>query len=254
MEHDILILDVTRMRQDRACIVGMTPDKTIVRPSFKHGHMLIEDLYLPDSQIIRPGAVLTMDVTPKLDAQPPHTEDYAWHSVDQTRWLRMAQPHKWRAIIETSAVEDLQEAFGAPLHSKRKIEPGKGTRSFASITVDHLIKLHAGPNMYEETGENVYRLDFADKMGNAYFRLPIVDLGFIACADHALREGHTDYDNFDAYFRRLLRRSEIYLHIGLARAFQTSTKTDAWCWMQVIGIHTFPDYLAGRCFADFRPR
>jgi hypothetical protein len=28
---------------------------------------------------------------------------------------------------------------------------------------------------------------------------------------------------------------------------------ESWCYLQVNGIYTFPDYLEGKCFADFLP-
>jgi len=33
--------------------------------------------------------------------------------------------------------------------------------------------------------------------------------------------------------------------IGLTRPYE------GWCWLQVNGVYIFPDYLEGRCFADF---
>jgi len=37
----------------------------------------------------------------------------------------------------------------------------------------------------------------------------------------------------------------VYLRLGLGRRFR------GWHYLQVNGIYTFPDYLQGRCYADF---
>jgi hypothetical protein len=41
--------------------------------------------------------------------------------------------------------------------------------------------------------------------------------------------------------------------LGLTRPFQKSDADQKWCYIQVTGIYTFPDYLEGKCFADFNP-
>lgn len=249
--EEILILDVTRMRQGRACLVGMKHDKQIVRPVFPHSAMLLEDLILSDGQPIRPGSVLTMKIHPKPGARPPHVEDHHWHEFEETRCVRMVEPVNWRMVLQRLSAPVLAEAFGTQLHAKRKIEPGTGICSTTTIHIKSLIKLHAGPNMYETPGEHVYRLDFSDQTDEAYFRIPITDLNFNAYADYHLNEQGMTYDQFTAHFRRAIRRSEIFLRIGLTRPFQKSDILDPWCWMQITGIHTIPDYLDGRCYLDF---
>jgi len=43
----------------------------------------------------------------------------------------------------------------------------------------------------------------------------------------------------------------IYLRLGLARPFKKSAADEPRCYLQVTGVHTFPDYLQGKTFADF---
>ena len=47
-----------------------------------------------------------------------------------------------------------------------------------------------------------------------------------------------------------LRRSQVYLRIGLARGWE---KFPDRCYLQITGVYAFPDYLGGRTFADFAP-
>jgi hypothetical protein len=41
----------------------------------------------------------------------------------------------------------------------------------------------------------------------------------------------------------------LYLRIGLARGWDEQPDR---CYLQITGIYTFPDYLAGKTFDDFR--
>jgi hypothetical protein len=47
-----------------------------------------------------------------------------------------------------------------------------------------------------------------------------------------------------------LKKCSGYLRVGLSRGWK---KFPGRCFLQVTAIHTFPDYLHGRTFADFRP-
>lgn len=48
-----------------------------------------------------------------------------------------------------------------------------------------------------------------------------------------------------------LRAAErVYLRVGLARGFGDAEVRR--CHLQINGVYAFPDYLGGRCFADFR--
>jgi hypothetical protein len=45
-----------------------------------------------------------------------------------------------------------------------------------------------------------------------------------------------------------LQSAQVFLRIGLARGWE---KFPDRCYLQVTGVYSFPDYLGGRCFADF---
>jgi len=49
----------------------------------------------------------------------------------------------------------------------------------------------------------------------------------------------------------LMSADRLYLRLGLARPWVNPNTGIAGCWMQVTGIHTFPDYLGGKSLADF---
>jgi hypothetical protein len=47
----------------------------------------------------------------------------------------------------------------------------------------------------------------------------------------------------------------VYLRIGLARHWHPDHEQPKnRCYLQITGVYTFPDYLGGRCFADFPPQ
>ena len=47
---------------------------------------------------------------------------------------------------------------------------------------------------------------------------------------------------------RLGAAEEVFLRLGLTRPWEEHPDR---CQLQVNGVYTFPDYLDGRCFADF---
>jgi len=47
---------------------------------------------------------------------------------------------------------------------------------------------------------------------------------------------------------KVLQATRVYLRIGLARHWKRFPDR---CFLQITGVYSFPDYLGGRCHADF---
>jgi hypothetical protein len=95
-----------------------------------------------------------------------------------------------------------------------------------------------------------YRLDFADASGKRYTRFPINDLAFRAYFQKAIATLGDEKKAERAALDAILSTKRIYLRIGLARPSRLGNYPES-CWTQVTGIHTLPDYLGGKTFADF---
>jgi hypothetical protein len=70
----------------------------------------------------------------------------------------------------------------------------------------------------------------------------------------ALRETqHLDCNEIGHRLIQAFQQSRVFLRIGLARNWHPDRdQPQNRCYLQITGVYTFPDYLGGRCFADFR--
>jgi hypothetical protein len=123
---------------------------------------------------------------------------------------------------------------------------GAGQRSLGTIA-----PLEIGELGYFQTarGEWRYRLEFVDGAGTQY-RLSVSDLAFRYYLDYLRLVEHQPAETVAQTIVSMLKEAEIFLRIGLARHWE---KYPDRCFLQITGLHTFPDYLDGRCFDDFAP-
>ncbi len=92
-----------------------------------------------------------------------------------------------------------------------------------------------------------YRLTFVDENEDEY-RLKIVDLNFQTYVDYLRGAKKMHYLEVEELITNALRNKEIFLRIGLARGWANYPDR---CYLQINSIFTFPDFLKGKCFADF---
>jgi hypothetical protein len=91
-----------------------------------------------------------------------------------------------------------------------------------------------------------YRLAFTDQTGTTY-RLKIVDLTWQYYCDSLRNENMTPTEVASRISKDLENR-KVYLRVGLSRGWK---KFPERCYLQITGIYTFPDYLAGKNFSHF---
>ncbi|MDP2718658.1 MAG: DUF488 domain-containing protein [Dehalococcoidia bacterium] len=95
------------------------------------------------------------------------------------------------------------------------------------------------------------RITFTDKT-RATFSRPAVDLTLWDYCYTRVKENGDDRSELEGeLLGRLQNVDRLYLRLGLARPWKAEGGGIEKCWLQVTGIHTFPDYLNGKCFADF---
>ena len=231
------------------CIAGYLPDDTCVRPVFWSSHIVERWLYarLGEEPVVRPFALVEFDLQ-EHTPHPPHTEDWIVSEVYRERCGMLSREER-KAFLARICDPDVASIFGAPLLQEDGwyVEAGQGTRSLGTVT-----PRRGGMQVrYAERdgGKWEYRLRFNDASG-ARYNLSVTDLAFRYLLDH-LRD-HKKYAAEVA--ARLLtdyfNKARVYLRIGLSRNWERYPDR---CFAQITGVHTFPDYLRGKCFADFAP-
>lgn len=242
MKQLITITDLTRMAEQRVCIAGYTPEHTCIRPLLPHGHHLREDCLCKDGQVVmRPFGLVEFDLQEHL-GRPPHTEDWI---VEPDRFVlrRVLTLAEKREMLEKTLDGSVGGIFGAQVHTQPGwyVMAGEGKRSLGTIIPRRIDGIH----FYEDKGS--YQLSFHDLAG-AWYRLTVVDLDFRALARRIFLTTGTPPQLIARDLTAKLRIRRVYLRIGLSRGWREHPDK---CFLQITGVHTFPDYLEGRCFADF---
>lgn len=250
METRILITDLTAMQGDRVCIAGVDGNLQNIRPVLPQPGVLHDHLFYRNRVIVRPRAVLRLQLDPSINAEMPHVEDYDWHDpVPPTSLEYLMEEARWRQILQRLAKESPQPLFGTGLKShkdarNRKLKSSKATFSLTTIDVDQIYFFDCQQDVFEK-GKYRYRLSFRDDRQNSYDDIPVTDLALQAWAVAQIRRGANPQTLSDWLSTQLQDAQQVFLRLGLGREFRREF------WLQVNGIYSFPDWLGGRCFADF---
>lgn len=237
METTLLITEVTTMRDGRVCIAGIDRNYTALRPVLHH-HIYKRHLYLSNGHAIYPRAVLSLDLTPVEDVDRPHLEDCLWNLDEPTTFLRETSPESWKNVLAHTAYTQVEELFGTEIQRGENIPAGSGLRSLGTLIPERITNLW---HKSHDQRQYQYRLVFFDGTGQQ-FDIPINDLTLQAYIQR-LRHNSFKMDYIETLLVDRFNRGDVYLRLGLTRPW------NGWCWLQVTGIYTFPDYLAGKNFA-----
>lgn len=237
----VAITDLTRMRQGRVCVAACFRQGTSIRPIFRRGGIMEQWLWQGESVVIRPFTVVELELqTPKPDR--PHTED--WIIKRSYKVIRVLTPDRRFTLLEDIRDETVAEIFGATIHEGRYVAAGKGNRSLGTVSTKGPCYISFGRR---PGGDYYYQLTFTDESRRLY-KLPVTDLAFRYYLDHVhIREKMTTLEA-SQYLTTRLNRTQTFLRIGLARGWEQHPDR---CYLQITGVYSFPDYLDGRCFADF---
>lgn len=249
MKTRLLITDVTRMSGDRVCVAAINQDRNSIRPVLPRG-ISEHWLYQRPPEVVRPFSIISLDLNQNLP-QPPHTED--WSFDPNSLSIENLLEAKWRERYLKDILDpDVASIFGSEIHTDRGcyLEAGEGSRSLGTIKV-HQIERFDHNCRYDSWD---YRLYFRDASGVRY-HLKVTDLSLRYYVD-ALRETQNlNCEEIGQNLTQEFQQSQVYLRIGLARHWHPDRdQPQNRCYLQITGVYTFPDYLDGRCFADFRPQ
>jgi hypothetical protein len=244
MRTPIVVTDLTRMQRGMVCIAGIDDAGRCIRPVLSQPGIPETALYNQGQPVIFPSARVEFFLL-RPRPQPPHTED-VYFVEGSPHFIERVED--FEDVLKKSFFASVQRIFDQPIIH----DPGysvmdcAGPRSIGTIRpgkITQVIYTHEAANDAWD-----YRLTFEDGEGEIY-RLKITDLTWHYYCD-SLRERHFTPDRIAEKLTEELKSKSIYLRIGLSRGWN---KYPERCFLQVNGIHTFPDYLDGKIFADFKP-
>ncbi|MCC6189851.1 MAG: hypothetical protein IT318_12520 [Anaerolineales bacterium] len=240
MKRVITVTDLTRMYAGYVCVAGLAEDGEMVRLSAPRPHEL--EVLAGGQAVFFPSAVIECDLQ-QHRPEPPHTEDYRY-DPDSVRWLRRLDREAWRGVLEGLCYPTVAEIFEQPIQDDHgwHIPDGSGPRSLGSLRPVEITRLSYEPGAEGSWG---YRLRFSDASG-ARYNLKITDYVWHRYCSQRRGQGN-DAASVAAAAAPMLRQRDVILRLGLARKW---AKFPGRCYLQINGIHTFPDYLAGKTLAD----
>ncbi len=243
MKKSLVITDVTRMQEARVCMAGYDAALHCIRPVLPRQGIPETALYANGRAIVFPSAEVEFSFD-RPTPQPPHTEDVPY-AQNSARFVRRLPEERWRNVLVATLSEHVDAIFGQPILSGpgHYVMDGHGTHSLGTVVPRRVTEV-----IYRQ-GDNSkwdYRLGFDDGKGTNY-KLGVTDLAWRYFLDHQRANGHMPHE-ISAELTSLLQARGVYLRIGLARGWD---KYPGRCYLQITGVHTFPDYLKGLTFADF---
>ena len=253
MEREILITDLTAMGGDRVCIAGIDIEWNTIRPVFAWSIPVRNHLYLGEKALIRPRAVVALQLEPLANPEIPHIEDYLWTQPDGARYVKSLDEEHWQRTLHGLVERCPRPLFGTKLREysgaqRRYVRPEEATHSLGTIQVNpRSCKFAFERSIYEQRKAR-YRLWFRDVAGRQYEGAAVTDLAVQTWAQRQTRIGESLPDISEFLTNRLNQAQQVFLRLGLPRP---SSSHMGRCWLQVNGIYSFPDWLEGRCFADF---
>lgn len=247
MKTRLLITDVTRMGGDRVCVAAINQHRQSIRPVLPYG--ISESwLYCQPPAVVRPFSIISLDLHQNLP-EPPHTEDWSF-DPDSLTIESLLEP-KWREKYLTEMLDaDVASIFGAEIRTGRGcyLQEGAGRRSLGTVQV-HLIERFDHNCRYDSWD---YRLYFRDASETRY-HLKVTDLSLRNYVDSLRATRGFDCEKIGQRLTEAFQKSQVFLRIGLARHWHPDRdEPQNRCYLQITGIYTFPDYLNGGCFADYR--
>lgn len=244
MKKTLIVTDVTRMRSPRVCVGCVDEQGENIRPVLERGNLEESWLYEKEKVVIRPFAKVRLELShPK--PQPPHTEDWVFQP-DVKEYQGQLTEGARLDLLEKISDPDVASIFGAEIRHGPGyyIREHEGNRSLGTIRAEGIHRV-----LYEPfDGVWRYRLIFTDA-GEDEYRLSVTDLAFHHYLDEMQMKRGLSGSQLGEIVAECLQQRVVYLRIGLVRP--NWQKYPHCCFLQINGVYSFPDYLEGRCFADF---
>jgi len=230
----LIITDVTAMRGDNVCIAGYDSSMTCIRPVLHMGQVQKSFLFRNRQLIVYPSTKISFDLIRPI-SMPPHTEDFIFEE-GSIRFEGRITEREWKDLLHRTSYQTFSELF--PLLDERSVLPGSAGPSLGTMIPADVPVLSC--DYYREPPR--LRMKILDREGVIKERVPITDLAFRKLFEVILQDYRNDCEKTVQKLNNTLKGREIYLRFGLSRPFAgSSDPTREVCWLQINGIHTFPN-------------
>ncbi len=225
------------------CVAGYDVHLNCIRLVTPKGGFPEHWLYQDGKPIIFPFSVIEIGLTTNTP-QPPHTEDSLF-DPESIRYVRQVRNRE--AFLKKLLFPSVNDIFEQEIYDNAGfyVHDCSGPRSIGTIKPGGISEVIYAPESNKGVWD--YRILFVDDTGK-WFRLKITDLTWQHYCDHLRSEG-MDLNEIAEKLTEQIKSSKVYLRIGLARGWKLHPDR---CYLQVNGIYTFPDYLQGKNFHDFK--
>lgn len=231
----LIITDVTAMSGNNVCIAGYDDSLTCIRPVLPQGQITKGHLFKDNELIIYPGAKVSFYFLSK-NPQPPHTEDYIFRD-GSIEYEGKSTIKEWEEVLTQTGSQNIVELFA---HIQdRCVPPGSPGPSIGTLVPSEIPTLHC--DYYNDPPR--LRMRIVDHGVTVKNNVPITDLAFRDLFDFLLENHKGDCEKTVKLLNKKLAAGNMYLRLGLTRPFRGC------CWLQVNGIHTFPN-LYDRDYAE----
>lgn len=225
-------------------MAGYDTEKLCIRPMLPPPGIFEQSLVVNKQPLVFPWAVIELDLIRPMP-QPPHTEDYLYDPTSLRFERALKDEKKQREILGWSLFDNAQDIFEQEITDNKGfyVRDSIGPRSTGTLLPSFIKEV-----VYKQDAENKfsYRLVFKDK--SRWFNLKITDLTFNTYS-HSLRGLGRDPDDIALDLTKLIKTRRTFIRIGLSRGWKDRPGL---CFLQINAIYTFPDYLQGKTFGDFK--
>jgi len=220
----VVVNHLTRMTAPRMCVAGINPETgRHIRPTTASSDPITRSLFDEEGG---PFGVGTLVELGEVRANPsrPESEDHLFTTASALA-VRQLEADDYLELLGGVAEDDLGSIFGHDLERRGRsfaIEEGNGTVSLGVLRVQQTPDL-------EVDGYGKLRLKLDDIEEPAH--LGVTDIRFVE-ADHSTLKR----DVIDDVQQRMQRGVDLFLVVGLARAFIATGDDRRRHWLQVNGI------------------
>lgn len=219
------------MSGDNVCIAGYDDSLTCIRPVLARGQITKKHLFKEGKLIIFPGTKVAFNLGAPI-SQPPHVEDVIFEE-DSISSTGKVTAMKWKEILTQTGKQTIAEIFTTI--QDRCVSPGSPGPSIGTLVPAEIPTLRC--DYYKDPPR--LRMRIVDHAGNVTQNVPITDLAFRGLFEFYLLKHEGDCEKTIKLLSAKLADRRVYLRLGLARLFRGC------CWLQVSGIHTFPELYDG---------
>jgi hypothetical protein len=220
----IVVNHLTRMTAPRICVAGIEPDsRRHIRPTTPANDPIDRRLLDEEGGPFGIGTLVDLGAV-RANRSRPESEDHLFETAS-AREVRSLDPDEYWQLLDDVAEDNLGAIFGPDLERRGgsfAIEEGSGRVSLGVLRVQQ-------PPDLRIDGYGKLRLILNDVEEPA--RLPVTDIRFVEAEHRTLRrEVVADVQ------QRLRGGTDLFLMLGLARAFVAEGDDRGRHWLQVNGI------------------